>query len=72
MAGAATYQRRHPDVQFKKACVTNQFFNATAHRHAENNHVELYDQQHLAQFLKDYPVRLLEVERFLYTDWNQA
>ena len=72
VAGAATYERRHPDVQFKRVCVTNQFFNATTQRHAENNHVELYDQQHLAQFLKDYPVRLLEVERFLYTDWNQA
>ena len=72
VAGAATYEHRHPDVQVKRVCVTNQFFNATAQRHAENNHVALYDQQHLAQFLKDYPVRLLEVERFLYTDWNQA
>ncbi len=72
VAGAATYEHRHPDVQFKRVCVTNQFFNATTQRHAENNHVELYDQRRLAQFLKDYPVRLLDIERFLYTDWNQA
>ncbi len=72
VAGAATYERRHPDVRFKKTCVTNQFFNATAQRHAENNHVELYDQRRLAELLKNYPVRLLDIERFLYTDWNQA
>lgn len=72
VAGAATYERRHPDVTFKRVCVTNQFFNATAQRHAENNHVALYDQHHLAQFLKDCPVRLLDVERFMYTEWDQA
>lgn len=72
VAGAATYERRHPEVTFKKACVTNQFFNATAQRHAKNNDVVLYDQHHLAQFLKDCPVRLLDIERFIYTDWDQA
>ena len=72
VAGAATYERRHPNVTFKKVCVTNQFFNATAQRHAENNHVELYDQHHLAQFLKEGPVRLLDVEKFMYIKWDQA
>ncbi|MBZ4194792.1 MAG: restriction endonuclease, partial [Candidatus Contendobacter sp.] len=71
VAGAATYQRRHPDVCFKKVCITNQFFNNTAQRHAENNGVELYDQHQLAQLLQDYPVRLLNIERFLYTQWDQ-
>ena len=72
VAGAATYERRHPGVTFKKVCVTNQFFNTNAQRHADNNHVTLYDQGHLAQFLKDCPVRLLDVERFMYTEWDQA
>ena len=72
VAGAATYQRRHPEVTFKKICVTNQFFNKNAQRHAENNNVALYDQHGLAQLLKNCPVRLLDVERLLYTQWDQA
>jgi Holliday junction resolvase len=70
VAGAAAYEKRHPDVRFKKICVTNQFFNANARRHAENNQVELYDQPRLAKLLADHPVRLTEIERFLYTEWN--
>jgi Holliday junction resolvase len=70
VAGAAAYERRHPDVRFNRVCITNQFFNATAQRHAENNHVELYDQPRLAQLLADHPVRLTEIERFLYTRWE--
>lgn len=70
VAGAAAYEKRHPGVHFKKVCITNQFFNATAQRHAENHCVELYDQPRLAQLLADHPVRLTEIERFLYTEWN--
>lgn len=70
VAGAATYEKRHLDVRFNKVCITNQFFNATAQRHAENNHVELYDQSRLAQLLTDHPVRLVDIERFLYTTWE--
>lgn len=72
VAGAAAYQRKYPDVRFGLACVTNQHFNPTAHRHAENNGVMLYEQEHLEQLLTDYPVRLLDVEQYLYTDWEQA
>ncbi len=70
VAGAAAYEKRHPDVRFKKVCITNQFFNDTAQRHAENNHVELYDQPRLVQLLADHPVRLTEIERFLYPTWE--
>lgn len=70
VTGAAAYEQRHPDVRFKKVCITNQFFNATAQRHAENHHVELYDQPRLAQLLTEHPVRLTEIERFLYTTWE--
>lgn len=70
VAGAAAYEMRHPDVRFNRVCITNQFFNDTAQRHAENNHVELYDQPRLARLLADHPVRLTEIERFLYTKWE--
>ena len=33
---------------------------------------ELYDQSRLAQLLTDHPVRLTEIERFVYTQWEQA
>ena len=70
VAGAAAYEKRHPDVRFNKVCITNQFFNPNAQRHAENNQVELYDQLRLAQLLAAHPVRLTEIERFLYTKWE--
>jgi hypothetical protein len=31
---------------------------------------ELYDQSRLAQLLTDHPVRLTEIERFVYTQWE--
>jgi len=32
--------------------------------------LELYDQPRLAQLLTEHPVRLTEIERFLYTTWE--
>lgn len=70
VAGEAFYRRRHPTVDFKKICITNQFFNRQAHENAELNSVELLDQTHLAQLLEHYVVTRLEVERMLYVEWH--
>jgi HJR/Mrr/RecB family endonuclease len=45
VTGEAAYRERHPNVRFAKACVTNQFFNDNARRHASLNDVELYDRR---------------------------
>src|SRR5262249_6576926 len=72
VAGEAAYRDRHPGICFKKVCVTNQFFNDNACRHAAFNDVELCDQQTIVDLIKRYPVTLLDVERLLYTRWNEA
>lgn len=72
VAGEAFYRRRHPGVTFKKVGLTNQYFNSGAHEKAALNAVELLDQNHLAQLLKDYQVTMLDVERLLYNEWSHA
>jgi HJR/Mrr/RecB family endonuclease len=72
IAGEAAYRDRHPGISFKKVCVTNQFFNDNACRHAALNDVELCDQQTMFDLIKRYPVTLLDVERLLYTRWDEA
>lgn len=70
VAGEAFYRRRHPNVEFEKVCLTNQFFNRQAQENAELNSVQLLDQTHLAELLKQHPVTMLEVERMLYAEWQ--
>lgn len=70
VGGEAFYRRRHPNVQFKKVGLTNQFFNAQAHEQAELNDVLLVDQTLLNEMLAKYPVTMLQIERLLYTDWE--
>ncbi len=72
VTGEAAYRMRHPGVEFQKVCVTNQHFNATAVMHAEFNRVELYDQTKVAALLEQNPVTMLDVERFLYTEWEDV
>jgi hypothetical protein len=72
VAGEAAYRARHPGVHFTKACVTNQFFNDNAHRHADLNGVELYDQESLVQLIAMHPLTLSDVERLLYQRWDDA
>jgi hypothetical protein len=69
VTGAAFYQRRHPDVEFTKVCLTNQFFNAQAHSNAALNSVELLEQTHLTEMLEHNTVTMVEVERVLYAEW---
>lgn len=70
VAGEAFYRRRHPDIDFDKLCITNQFFNRQAHENAMLNGVELLEQPQLAQLLEAHTVTLLEVERMLYAEWQ--
>jgi len=70
VTGEAVYRRRHPGVEFQRACVTNQGFNDTAMMHAELNGVELYSQERLAKLLREHPVTMADVERLLYREWE--
>lgn len=72
VTGEAFYRRRHPAVEFGKVCITNQFFNRQAHENAALNLVELLDQTHLTSLLEKHVVTMLEVERMLFTEWQQA
>ncbi len=72
VGGEAFYRRRHPNVEFKKVGLTNQFFNAHAHEQAELNDVLLVDQTMLSEMLSEYPITMLELERLLYTDWESV
>ena len=72
VAGEAFYRRRHPDIDFGKICLTNQFFNRQAHDHAVLNDVEILAQVELAEMLVETPVTMLEVERMLYAEWPEA
>jgi HJR/Mrr/RecB family endonuclease len=72
VGGEAFYRRRHPNVEFKKVGLTNQFFNRQAHEQAELNDVELVDQTKLVQLLRRHPVTMMDLERLLYSDWSTA
>jgi hypothetical protein len=52
--------------------VTNQSFNSTARTHAELNNVELIGQTQLARLLEEFPIRMGDVERYLFSTWVDA
>ena len=70
VTGEAAYRKRHPGVAFRKICVTNQFFNGTAKMHANFNDVELLDQSHIDSLLREFPVAMHEIEKFLSPAWH--
>jgi Restriction endonuclease/Helicase conserved C-terminal domain len=70
IAGEAVYRMQHPGISFKKVCITNQFFNSTAAARAGLNNVDLLDQTHLAEFLRQFPVTMLDVEKILFAEWG--
>jgi HJR/Mrr/RecB family endonuclease len=72
VTGTASYRVRHPGITFRQVCVTNQFFNDTARRHAALNGVQLYDQPRLAELVDRYAVTLLDVESQLFSTWKPA
>jgi hypothetical protein len=72
VTGEAAYRARHPGVRFTRACVTNQFFNENASRHAALNSVELHDQRSLLKLIERYRVTMSDVELLLYVRWDQA
>jgi hypothetical protein len=57
-------------VAFQKIGLTNQFFNLIAQEQAALNHVQLVDQAGIELLLKRHPVTLIEIERLLYTSWE--
>lgn len=65
VAGAAFYQRRHPEVCFTKVCLTNQFFNLHAQENAALNGVTLLDQDDLADLLTKHVVTMRDVQSLL-------
>jgi superfamily II DNA or RNA helicase len=67
VAGEAGYRMRYPGIQFAKACLTNQSFNATAWEQAAHNGVDLIDRKRLSEMLKP-PVTLDDVNRVLYSE----
>jgi superfamily II DNA or RNA helicase/Holliday junction resolvase len=71
VGGEAFYRRKHPNIEFRKVGVTNQFFNAQAHEQAELNDVELVDQQALGELLERHPVTMMDLERLLYAEWGE-
>lgn len=64
--GEAYYRERYPGIVFDKLCVTNQQFNADAHKLAKLNQVTLIEGRELKKLLKRYVVRQSEVEVLLY------
>lgn len=71
VTGHAAYRQRYPGTQFKLLCVTNQFFNAKAHRMAQLTNVELIDQHGLKVLLEESRILMRDLERFL-TDRSGA
>jgi len=70
VGGEAFYRRQHPNVNFTKVGITNQFFNSQAHEQAVLNGVKLIDQHRLGELLEQYPVTMMELERLLYAEWE--
>jgi SNF2 family DNA or RNA helicase/Holliday junction resolvase len=66
IAGRAFYEAKHPGVNFKLVGLTNQFFNTHAAQNAQLNKVILIDQSELEMLLSNYPIQLLEVEKFVW------
>ena len=70
VGGEAYYRQRHPNVEFEKVGLTNQFFNDHAHEQARLNNVTLLEQTQLEALLRHHPVTMLDIERMLYADWQ--
>jgi Holliday junction resolvase len=70
VGGEAFYKRKHPNVQFQKFGITNQFFNSKAYEQAVLNDVTLVDQVRLDELLEQFPVTMLDLERLLYPEWE--
>lgn len=71
VTGEAFYQRRHPDIDFEKVCITNQFFNRQAKENAGLNSVKLLDQSDLSIMLEKSEITMLEVDRLLFAEWKE-
>jgi hypothetical protein len=64
-AGTAAYTARHPQVEFRRIAVTNQYFNDAARYQARLNDVELVERDSLEALVSQYPVKQIELEQML-------
>lgn len=66
VGGEAAYKQRYKQIDsFAKIVVTNQYFNDIALHQARENSVELVDRIKLDEYLKNYPVRRMELESLI-------
>jgi HJR/Mrr/RecB family endonuclease len=72
VTGKASYKRRHPGVEFKLFCITNQHFNSNAKEQAQMNNVQLIDRDNIKNFLTEYQIRRSDIDKHLFTNWNQT
>jgi len=70
VTGEASYKRRHPGVQFKLLCITNQYFNSNAKEQAQMNNVQLIDRDNIKMFLTEHQIRRSDIDQHLFTNWN--
>jgi hypothetical protein len=67
VTGKASYELRHPGVEFDLVCLTNQRFNAKAKVQATLNNVSIVEQDDINLLLKKYnKIAFLDVENFVY------
>ena len=72
VTGKASYKRRHPGVEFKLFCITNQHFNTNAKEQAQMNNVQLIDRDTIKKFLIEHQIRRSDIDKHLFTNWNQT
>jgi hypothetical protein len=67
VTGKASYELRHPGVEFDLVCLTNQRFNAKAKEQATLNNVSIVEQDDINLLLKKYnKIAFLDVENFVF------
>lgn len=56
VGGEPRYTKLHPGTFFKKAIITNMYFNDNAKEHAQLHNVEIYERDFIEDFLKNNPL----------------
>jgi SNF2-related domain/Restriction endonuclease/Helicase conserved C-terminal domain len=66
VTGEASYRARYGDLRYRKVCVTTQWFNPGAQRHAELNSVQLIDKRSLQELHGRFCITLDDVYAVLF------
>ena len=73
VTGKASYERRHPGVEFDLVCLTNQRFNAKAKEQATINNVSIVEQADISELLaKHNKITCMDIENFIFTSFNDG